>query len=62
MVKISKEQLEKFKVLYKNRFGKEISDQETLESGTKLVRLIELIYNPMTEEEFKQLEKRRKKI
>jgi len=48
MVRISKEQLEEFKRLYKNRFGKEISDQ------------MELIYKPMTQEEFDALEKRRK--
>lgn len=59
---ISKEQLEKFKVLYKNRFGKELTDQEALEKGTSLVRLMELIYKPMTMEEYKLLQKRRKEI
>ena len=57
---ISKEHLEKFKVLYKNRFGVEISDQEALEEGTKLLRLMKIIYKPMTVEEYELLQKRRK--
>jgi len=57
---LSDEQIRKFQILYKNRFGKEISREETYEKGTKLVRLVELIYKPMTEKEYKQLQKRRK--
>ena len=53
-------QITKFQMLYKNRFGKEISREEALESGIKLIRLMKLIYQPMTEEEHKQLQNRRK--
>lgn len=42
---ISKEQLEKFKLIYKKEFNKEISDQEALEQATKLLRLVEIIYS-----------------
>jgi len=59
---ISKEHLERFKVLYKNRFGVEISDQEALEKGTSLIRLMELIYKPMTQEEYDLVQKRRKEL
>lgn len=41
---ISKEQLEKFKLIYKKEFNKEISDQEALEQATKLLRLMEIVY------------------
>jgi len=57
---LSDEQITKFQTLYKNHFGKEISREEAYEKGAKLVRLIELIYKPMTESEYKQVQKRRK--
>ena len=57
---LSDEQITKFQLLYKNRFGKEISREEAYEQGAKLLRLIELIFAPMTENEYKQLQKRRK--
>lgn len=57
---LSDEQITKFQTLYKNRFGKEISREEAYEQGVKLIRLIELIYKPMTKEEYKIVQKRRK--
>ena len=57
---LSDEQIIKFQMLYKKRFGKEISREEAYEKGAKLIRLVELIYKPMTEAEYKQLQKRRK--
>ena len=59
---LSDKQIKQFQILYKNRFGKEISREEAYEKGAKLVRLVELIYKPMTEDEYKQLQKRRKEI
>lgn len=40
---ITTEQIKKFKQLYKNRFGKEISDADAYEQGIKLVRLMQII-------------------
>ena len=57
---LSDEQITKFQTLYKNRFGKEISRERALEKGVRLFRLVELIYQPMTEEEYKRLQRRRK--
>lgn len=54
------EQIKQFQTLYKKHFGKEISREEAYEQGAKLLRLVELIYKPMTEDEYKQLQKRRK--
>lgn len=59
---LSDEQVSKFQTIYKNRFGREISREEAYEKGVKLIRLIELIYKPMTEAEYQQLQKRRKEI
>jgi len=57
---LSDEQIRQFQMLYKKHFGKEISREEAYEQGAKLIRLVELIYKPMTEDEYRQLEKRRK--
>lgn len=56
---LTDEQISKFQALYKNRFGKEIGREEAYEKGAKLIRLIELIYRPMTEEEYALVQKRR---
>lgn len=47
-------------MLYHKRFGKEISREEAYEKGVKLMRLVEIIYKPITETEYKQVQKRRK--
>ncbi len=57
---LSNEQITKFQMLYKNRFGRKISRGEAYEQGVKLMRLVELIYKPMTEAEYQQLQKRRR--
>jgi len=57
---LSDEQIIKFQTLWKNRFGKEISREEAYEKGVKLIRLVELIYKPMTEAEYQQLQERRR--
>jgi hypothetical protein len=57
---LSDEQITKFQMLYLKRFGKEISREEAYEKGVKLMRLVEITYQPMTEAEYKQLQERRK--
>jgi allophanate hydrolase subunit 1 len=52
---LSDEQIKEFQVLYKDRFGTEISRAAACEKGIKLVRLIELICKPMTEKENQNL-------
>ena len=54
------EQIKKFQALWKNRFGQEISKEEAYEKGAKLIRLVELIYKPMSAEEYEMVQKRRK--
>ena len=58
---LGEEQITKFQTLYKNRFGKAISREEAYENGVKLIRLMELIYKPMTTAEYQQLQERRGK-
>ena len=57
---LSNKQVLEFQRIYKNHFGKDISSEEALEKGIKLLRLVEIIYKPMTEEQFENLQKRRK--
>ncbi len=38
--------INKFKELYKTRFGKEITSTEVLEKCLKLVRLVEIVLEP----------------
>lgn len=53
------EDIKKFQALYKSRFGLDISREEAYEKGIKLVRLMELVYKPMTQEEMDFIQKRR---
>jgi hypothetical protein len=57
---LSEKQIRQYQMLYKNRFGRKISREEAYEQGAKLMRLVELIYRPMTETEYRQLQKRRR--
>ena len=56
---LSDEQITKFQKLYKNRFGKDISREDALEQGIKLIRLIEITYKPMKKFEYQQIQKLR---
>lgn len=58
-MQIPQEHLNKFKKLYKKKFDIELSDSEALSKATDLIRLIEIIYKPMTEAEYEKLQKRR---
>lgn len=46
---ITKEALEEYKKIYKKQTGEDLSDQEALESATKLLNLIQLVYKPVPE-------------
>ena len=57
---VSPKALKEYKEIYRKQFGKDISDADALEQATKLLRLMEVVYKPMTQEDFDILEKRRK--
>ena len=48
-----------YQAIYKKIYGKNISKQEALEQGIKLIRLMEIVYKPMTQEEYDMVQKRR---
>ena len=56
---ISQKSLDEFKSLYRKQFGKDLTDVEAREKGSQLIRFLEIVYKPMTKEEFDKLEERR---
>jgi hypothetical protein len=56
-MELTNEQIEKFQELYKQQFGEEISYEEAADRGLKLVRLVRLVYKPITKEQYKRFHK-----
>lgn len=54
----SDKHIAKFRKLYLDRFGKEISVEEANEKLTALVSFLRVTLKPMDEEEFRELERR----
>ena len=54
---INDKQIEKFQSIHKQIHGVEISKQEVLLKGAELIRLMEIIYQPITKEQYEELEK-----
>jgi hypothetical protein len=52
---LTDDQIQKFQSIYAKRFGVELDKKIALEKGIKLVRLIELIYKPITKHEYENL-------
>jgi hypothetical protein len=61
-MRLTDEQLSDFKKLYKERFGTELTDEEANEKGLKAVRLMELIYKPMTHKEYERVTERQEQL
>jgi len=55
-MRLSSEDIEKFKSLYKMLFGKEVSNEDAYEKGIKLLRLMKVIYRPMTEKQYRAIQ------
>ncbi len=56
---LSEEQVTNFQAIYRNKFGREISREDALEKGARLVRLLQIVYQPITEQELLEFQKRR---
>ena len=61
-MKLSDEQIAKFQALYQERFGMEISKEDAYTQGIKLLRLMSLVYRPMTQEQLNAVQARRKEL
>lgn len=53
---LTEKQIHEFQTLYKKKFDKDISRDEAYSKGINLIRLMAIIYKPMTEEEYKKLQ------
>jgi len=56
---LSEEQVTNFQAIYRSKFGREISREDALEKGARLVRLMQIVYQPITEQELLEFQKRR---
>lgn len=54
---ISEEKITEYQKIYKKLYGKDISRQDAYEQGMKLVQMMKVIYHPMTEEEYENVQK-----
>lgn len=59
---LTNDQIAKFQFLWKQRFNEEISKEEALKEGLKLITLIKAICFPANEEEFQRLRQLSEKI
>ena len=48
---MSKHEIDRFKEIYRRKFGAELSDREVIENGGKLLDLIKLIIRPALDKE-----------
>jgi len=54
---LSANAINEYKEIYKKEFNVDISDQEALAQGTKLLRIFNIIYKPISKEWIKKHEK-----
>ncbi len=59
---LSDENIAQFQTIYKNKFGIEISKEDAYEKGVKILRLMSLVYKPMTKEDFALVQKRQEEL
>lgn len=59
---ISPKQLDAFRVLYRTKFGIELTPQEALEKALPLLALMETVYRPMKQEELEQVRERKQSL
>lgn len=59
---LTDDEVTQFQAIYRQQFGKEISQEDARERGTKLVRLFEIIYKPMTKSDYKTIQNRQKEL
>lgn len=57
---LSAVQIVEFQKLYKLKFGKKISKKEAYKQGAKLIRLVEITYQPITKNEYEKNKSRKR--
>ena len=59
-MRLSDEDIKKFREIYKEYFGKEINREKAVEDGYALVRLMQLIYKPVLKSDFEKYRSKEK--
>jgi hypothetical protein len=59
---LSEERIKSFQAVYKKVLGKDITREEAFEKGSDLIRMMQIIYKPMTEKQWDNLQKRIKEL
>jgi hypothetical protein len=58
---LNEKQIKEYQKYYEARFRLEISREEAYEQASKLIRIMNLIYKPMLQQEYDDLQMRREK-
>lgn len=61
-MQLTDENITEFQMLYQKHFGKDISKEDAYEQGIKLLRLMSLMYRPMTQAEFHAVQARQQEL
>jgi len=57
-MQLPESKIRQFQDLYKKRFGIELTKEQALEKGLILIRQMELVYQPITKQQLRQLEEK----
>jgi hypothetical protein len=57
---LSEKRIAEFQALYKRHFGEDLSKEEAYEKGVRLIRMVQLVYRPITEKQYQDWQERRK--
>lgn len=57
---IEEKYLKEYKIIYKRKTGKDITDQEALRQFTKLVMLVKNVYQSIKKEDYEKFQKENK--
>lgn len=58
-MRLAAEDIARFQALHKEQFGTDISREDAYEQGIKLLRLMSIVYKPMTRSEFDRIQEHR---
>lgn len=61
-MEIAPEQLDKFRAIYREKFGVELTPREALEKAIPLLRMMQIAYQPMTEADLARVRERQEKL
>ena len=57
---LSEKRIAEFQALYKKHFGEDLSKEQAYEKGVRLIRMVQLVYRPITEKQYQDWQERRK--